>query len=124
MVFPWVRFESEETEEEEIVDERIMVDYVHWDDFAHARERGWGDVVRDGWVGRRTALTLKEGTDRFGKDFENVNLTLSSRTEQQEGEGDKTDKAGKYAEVWEIWDAVERKQLFLAKGHKKLLESP
>ena len=124
---PWVRFESEETAsdegEAEVVNERIMVDYVHWDDFAHARERGWGDVVRDGWVGRRTALTLKEGKERFGADFENVNLTLSSRTEQQEGEGDKTDKAGKYAEVWEIWDAVERKQLFLAKGHKKLLES-
>ena len=58
---PWVRFEVDEMADEGMANERIMLDYVHWDDFAHSPERNWADVERRGWVARRTSLTRAEG---------------------------------------------------------------
>ena len=62
-------------ERDGVMNERIMVDYVHWDDFAHAQERTWQDVMRNGWVARRVAMTKAEGVKRFGRQFESVALT-------------------------------------------------
>ena len=67
---PWVRFEADPMPDREgMTNERTIIDYVHWDDFAHSPERNWADVERRGWVARRIGLTKKEGRDRFGAKF-------------------------------------------------------
>ena len=67
---------------EGVTNERTIIDYVHWEDFAHSPERNWADVERRGWVARRIALTKKEGKDRFGAKFSQVPMTMSSRTSE------------------------------------------
>ena len=93
-----------------MINERTIIDYVHWDDFAHSPDRNWADVERRGWVARKTAMTKREGVKRFGSKFSAVQLSMDTRI--GETEKDKTRSGGygdgeqKYAEVWEVWDAV------------------
>ena len=120
---PWVRFEVDEMADEGMANERIMLDYVHWDDFAHSPERNWADVERRGWVARRTSLTRAEGKKRFGDGFSKVPMSMPSRTSETLSQRERDGSKDKYAEVWEIWDAVSRKRIFVAKGADNLLES-
>ena len=108
---------------EGVTNERVMLDYVHWSDFAHSPERSWADVERRGWVARRISLSLKEGRARFGKKFNQVELTLASRTSESQSQQERSGhQSGKYGEVWELWDAVSKKRLFIAKGPAEVLE--
>ena len=120
---PWVRFEVDEMADEGMANERIMLDYVHWDDFAHSPERNWADVERRGWVARRTLLTRAEGKKRFGDGFGKVPMSTSSRTSETLSERERDGSKDKYAEVWEIWDAASKKRIFVAKGADDVLES-
>ena len=120
----WVRYEADEMADDEgMANERIMVDYVHWDDFAHSPERNWAAVERRGWVARRTLLTRAEGRKRFGKDFSKIPLSTSSRTSETISEQERDGSLDKYAEVWEIWDAASKERIFVAKGADDVLES-
>ena len=131
---PWVRYAADPAPPEQVIDpvtgevsevprttnQRTVVDYVHYRDFAHAPDRNWSDVMRSGWVARRVALSRREGRARFGSRFDKVDLSLPTRTSR----GDRTDIAGtadsdreaRYGEVWEIWSVRERKQVFTARG--------
>ena len=119
----WVRFEVDEMAGEGMVTEKIMLDYVHWDDFAHSPERGWADVERRGWVARRTSLTRAEGKKRFGAGFSKVPMSMPSRTSETLSQRERDGRKDKFAEVWEIWDAVSKKRIFVAKGADDVLES-
>ena len=119
---PWVRFEADNTPDG-VADEKIMLDYVHWDDFAHSPERNWAAVERRGWVARRTLLTRAEGKKRFGPEFSKVPMSTSSRTSETLSQSEKDGSRDKYAEVWEIWDAASKKRIFVAKGAEDVLES-
>ena len=119
---PWVRFEADKTADG-VADERIMLDYVHWSDFAHSPERNWAAVERRGWVARRTLLTRAEGRKRFGPQFSKVPMSTSSRTSETLSERERDGSTDKYAEVWEIWDAASKERLFVAKGAEDVLES-
>ena len=108
---------------EGVTNERVMLDYVHWSDFAHSPERSWADVERRGWVARRISLSRKEGRRRFGKKFDLVELTLASRTSESQSQQERSGhQTGKYGEVWELWDTVSKKRLFIAKGAAEVLE--
>ena len=110
-------------ERDGVMNEKIMVDYVHWDDFAHAQERTWQDVMRNGWVARRVAMTKAEGVKRFGRQFENVPLTSTSRTSESEKQRRRDgSNEPKYGDVWEVWDAKRKEQVFVAKGLPKPLQ--
>ena len=114
---PWVRYEAKKTTDGDgVTNEKVMVDYVHWDDFAHSPERCWADVVRRGWVARRTTLDKAEGVKRFGAKFARVPMTMASRTADTVTQRERDGSTDKYAEVWEIWDAVSRQRIFVAEG--------
>ena len=119
----WVRYENDETTDGGVTNERIMVDYVHWEDFAHAPERHWADVERRGWVARRTLLTRAEGRKRFGPEFSKVPMSTPSRTSETLSQNERDGSTDKYAEVWEIWDMVSKKRIFVSKGAEDVLES-
>ena len=120
---PWVRLETDKTSDGDVINERIMLDYVHWDDFAHSPERNWAAVERRGWVARRTLLTRAEGRKRFGPEFSKVPMSTSSLTSETLSQSERDGSNNKYAEVWEIWDAVSKKRIFVAKGADDVLES-
>ncbi len=105
-----------------MTNERTMLDYVHWDDFAHSPERNWADVERRGWVARRIALTKKEGIKRFGQKFKDVPLTMSTRTSETLQQSERSGGKDLYANVWEIWDVVNRKRIFVATDFSDIIE--
>ena len=107
---------------EGVTNERTIIDYVHWEDFAHSPERNWADVERRGWVARRIALTKKEGKEHFGKGFSQVPMTMSSRTSETVNQRERDGSKNRYGEVWEIWDVVRKKRLFVAKGYSEILK--
>ena len=98
---PWVRFEVDDVPSENgeaaVANERIFMDYVHWEDFAHSPERNWAAVERVGWVARKTALTKREGTERFGEKFANVEMSMSSRSSESL---DQRERSGDQSQVW------------------------
>ena len=117
---PWVRYDADIREvdgEKVVAGETTPVDYVYWGDFAHAVRKTWEDVKGNGWVARKVNMTKKEGIARFGKKFSRVPLRKADKS------ADKTDDE-KYqvigtAEVWEIWDVVERETIWLCREYKK-----
>ena len=101
-----------------------MLDYVHWEDFAHSPERNWADVERQGWVARRTSLTKAEGIKRFGlrnsARFPCRPLRARPRHfPRKSGTEAKTNtpRSGKYG------TRPAKKRIFVAKGADDVLES-
>ena len=119
----WIRFEPtfypEEVEGEEepidtLVDAMSPIDYVKWSDFLHAPRNTWAEVQKDGWVARRVSMTRDQGVQRFGEVFRKVPLKDKSpgMTEKEMDDDTKREVIGR-ASVWEIWDAMSGKVIWL-----------
>lgn len=89
--------------------EAVEWDFVHRDDFAHGPGKTWADVD---WVSRTVRMTRKQGTERFGRKFREVDLTWSPPGENR-AEHDEDDEVIRRAEVVEIWCKSERKVIFI-----------
>ncbi|MBB4250861.1 hypothetical protein [Rhizobium sp. BK008] len=102
---------------EEITDERICIDYVHWSDFLHSPARRWKDVT---WVARRVPMTDGEFDKRFpeGREYIAANGAGSNhgtnQTERAQNEGK--------IYVWEIWCKTEDYTVWIADGCPVALE--
>lgn len=123
-VEPTESIEAEQAEQqqlppdEQITDERVCVDYVHWSDFLHSPARRWEDVT---WVARRVPMSKEEIKDRFGEDaLQSISGQVlgapkgTTETERAQTEG----KTG----VWEIWCKTENYTVWIADGSPKALE--
>ena len=103
----------------EMISEKVVCDYVYWQDFIHAPARNWQDVS---WVAFRNYLNRREVEDRFGKDSADGMVFEDSSKDAllkyQCGHGK--------AVVWEIWDKSSGQVLWIAKPedskHARLLE--
>ena len=118
---PWVRYDADIREvdgEKVVAGETTPVDYVYWQDFAHAVRKTWEDVKRNGWVARRANMTKAEGIARFGKKFSRVPLRKADKSASDKTDDEKYQVIGT-AEVWEIWDVVEREVIWLCREYKK-----
>lgn len=100
---------------ERITNERTVVDYVYWQDFAHQPARTWEEVT---WVARRVYMSAKEGEKRFGTDFNQVPLTHIPDGEDEKTASDEIKKA----EIWEIWCKASDKVYWMAKHCDKILD--
>ena len=108
---------GEEPEQyERIATETTPVDYVYWQDFAHLPARTWEEVT---WVARRVYMSLEEGVERFGDEFEQVPMTNSP--DKKDGEKETT-QALKKAEVWEIWSKTEKCVYWIAADYEYILD--
>ena len=103
-------------------DQRVRVDYVNWQDFAHSPEQGWDDVARRGWVARRALMTVPEVVERFGARFKDVRALSSVEDQTHVGAESEDEAEHEKAEIWEIWDMPSRKRIFIAKGDERILE--
>ena len=107
---------GEDEKMERIVNERTIVDYVYWRDFAHHPARTWEEV---NWVARRVYLNKAEGEERFGDIFKDVPLTHSPDDDYEEKS---STLMLKKAEVWEIWCKTSGKVYWIAANFDKLLD--
>lgn len=99
---------------EEIENEVICFDYVHWEDFGHTFGRTWEEVTA-GW--RKVYMTRSAGIERFGDKFKNVTLDYSPHDLKD----NKYDEVEKKATIYEIWDKEGKKALWI---HKDYNEGP
>lgn len=103
---------------QEIEDQNVVVEYVHWRDFRFSPCRTW-ETRR--WVARRVFMTRDALTRRFGKAKADLCALDWSDTKQDEAAGTSENRLAKEvfrkAEVWEIWDREERRVHWFAPGY-------
>jgi len=103
---------------EQITDERVCIDYVHWSDFLHSPARRWKDVT---WVARCVPMTDEE----FDKRFPAGRPTLAANGAGSNHGTNQTERAqneGK-TNVWEIWCKSENYTVWIAEGSPIALEA-
>lgn len=109
----WVSYEDDG-------DEKVCIEDLDRDDFAHDPVRKWTEVS---WVARRAWMTKKEMRERFGESAADDATYTEKRTEQARdsstnGVKDTVNKAA----VWEIWDKNEDKVIWICEGLPDILE--
>jgi hypothetical protein len=87
------------TQAEYLTFEGLALDYVHFKDFRTGQARYWHEVP---WISRRTFLTKRQATERFGA--QKANDLCYTFTQKDKNEGNKTDSGSKQAIIYEIWD--------------------
>ncbi len=97
------------SEEIQFMAEKVVCDYVHWQDFLHAPARRWADVS---WVAFRNYLSRDELRSRFGAE-----KAAAAHLSWQPGNAaeDWAEMTGKVV-VWEVWDKTTKQVLWVAKG--------
>ena len=104
----------EEEEVERLGDQRCRFEYVHWQDYRESPSRRPEDVT---WRARRHLFTREELVGRGFDHAEDVPLNwMPERADDAD-----IDEIYNRAEVWEIWDKVKRRRLFVATGYKDVL---
>ena len=100
---------------ETLIDERVVVDYIHWSDLEFEPARTWAEVRK---IARKTHITKKEFISKFGKDAY-TSYRYSQETSQDEAEKEiNKDRIC----VREIWDKDENKVTWVAEGHNEVLK--
>lgn len=98
---------------DEITDQSLTCELVHWDDFRRGPGKKWSDVP---WIAFRLLLTKTEVENQFSGEIANK---LKYEYEPEEDKKDEEDyDLFKRALVWEIWDKDERKVKFIAPCYK------
>ncbi|WHO73939.1 hypothetical protein [Rhizobium sp. BT03] len=102
---------------EQITDERVCMDYVHWSDFLHSPARRWKDVT---WVARRVPMTDEE----FDKRFPEGRARLAANGAGSNHGTNQTERAQNEGKtyVWEIWCKSENYTVWIAEGSPVALE--
>jgi hypothetical protein len=98
---------------ERVGDQRCRFEYVHWEDYRESPSRRSEDAT---WRARRHLLTRDELIQRGFKDAHDIPLNwMPESNEYNENE------LYNRAEVWEIWDKVRLRRIFVATGYKEVL---
>jgi hypothetical protein len=97
---------------EDIENEVICWDYVHWQDFGHCFGRTW-DEVPACW--RKVYLTRDELKERFGEEI-GGDITLDYSPHDLKD--NKYDEVEKKATIYEIWDKEDKKVLWVHKDYQ------
>jgi len=115
-----VRYDAD-IQNDELIDESAPVEYYHWGDVLWSWARSWSEVR---WVAFRSYLTKDEIAERFGTlPAEKIPLKQQKMTTSDDAKSDaETDGAWKKGEIWEIWDKIEKKVVWVAFGYEKTLE--
>lgn len=100
---------------EEVSDEVLCWDYVHWQDFGHTFGRTWDEVDA---VWRKVYLTRDELIERFGEEIgEEIKLDYSPHDIKD----NKEDEVEKKATIYEIWCKSDKTVYWI---HKDYLKGP
>jgi hypothetical protein len=100
---------------ETLVDEKCVVDYIHWTDLLFEPARTWAEVRK---VARKTHITKKEFKEKFGED---AYVTYRNSQEASQEEGEKEINKNRIC-VYEVWCKDSNKVYWLAEGHNEILK--
>jgi hypothetical protein len=112
---------AEKKAPQRITDQRVVVDYIFWEDFLWSPCRIW-DERR--WVGRKVYMSREELVDRFGAEKGNrvpLKVTSRSLSDNVQPSTPKEDILKK-ATVYELWERGTRKVFWVAKGMDDVLD--
>ena len=104
------------TMEEQLDYEEVEATYVYWKDFRMGKAKSWKAVP---WVGFRSYLTKDEVTERFGADRA-AKCSYKHRPDEQEHAQAAIEDGAELlmkTEVWEIWDKVAKKVIWVSKDY-------
>lgn len=109
-------------EEERLVTESAPVDYFFWRDVLWGWGRNWAEIP---WIAYRIYLTKDEVEEAFGKEAAKDLDYKKQLVENKESSAEDPVMTSPWnkAEIWEIWDKVKRKVVFVSKGHSKVLDT-
>jgi len=105
----------------QITDQRIIVDYIFWNDFLWSPCRVWEERR---WVARKAYMTREELIERFGEEKGRscpLNYNPTNVGQVTQGSTPKEDILKK-AVVYEIWDRTTRKVFWYSKGAREILD--
>ena len=100
---------------ETLLDEKCVVDYIHWSDLLFEPARTWAEVRK---VARKTHITKKEFKEKFGED---AYTTYRNSEEASQEEGEKEINKNRIC-VYEVWCKDSNKVYWLAEGHNETLK--
>ncbi len=100
---------------ETLLDEKCVVDYIHWTDLLFEPARTWAEVRK---VARKTHITKKEFKEKFGED---AYITYRNSQEASQEEGEKEINKNRIC-VYEVWCKDSNKVYWLAEGHNEVLK--
>jgi len=105
--------QQSEEEVERLGDQRCRFEYVHWEDYRESPSRRSEDAI---WRARRHLFTRDDLISRGFENAEDIPLNWMPETNQYN-----ENELYNRAEVWEIWDKVKRKRLYIATGYRDVL---
>jgi hypothetical protein len=103
--------------EERLEYEEVCCDHVAWDDFGFNPARTW-DEVRYVW--RRAPMSRAALKERFGEKGGQVTLDYSPGVASDDPKPNDDPKSE--ALIYEIWDKVSRKAIWVCKGYNDVLD--
>jgi hypothetical protein len=95
-----------------VTDEQTPTEYVNWDDFLVGPCRTWSEAQ---WVARRTFLPYDALKARFGEEIAD---SIGFGEDKDSNDGQLLMEA----EVWEIWNKLDKKVYWLCKSAPQLLD--
>jgi len=104
------RDDDKEAPEQEVSNELVAYDYVHWQDFGHTFGRTW-DEVSAAW--RKVYLVRKELEERFPECGKDIVLDYTPHDLKDS----KYDEVEKKATIYEIWDKADKKVYWIHKDY-------
>lgn len=99
---------------EEKIGEYAECEYVKWEDFRRSHGKVWMDVT---WVAFRNYLT-KEDAEKGFPDFADKLEYSVVANDNEDGPKDKKTGPSNRAVIWEIWDKVSEKVVYIAESYK------
>ncbi len=101
-------------------EEKVCIESLHRDDFAYDPVRRWREVS---WVAKRAWLTRREMSERFGDDAASMATYTQRRNDRYGGNGvDDVKDTIEKAAVWELWDKVRDKVVWVHDGIADVLD--
>jgi hypothetical protein len=106
--------------EQVVVYEEAIATYVFWEDYREGPARTWREVP---WVRYRAYMNRDELLKRFGKEKgKQVNLDYTPKGAQEENDKAKEPPdIFKKAEIYEFWDKIKKRVVWLAPGTPDLI---
>ena len=113
--------ETEPTTYKKITDQRVVIDYIFWNDFLWSPCRVWEERR---WVARKAYMDRSALVKRFGAEKGNacpLNYTVVLASDNEQGSTPKEDVLKK-AIVYEIWDRTTKKVFWYCKDYPQMLD--
>lgn len=101
---------------EKLLKEYAECEYVKWEDFRRSPGKTWDDVT---WVAYRSYPTKEDVSSAFGEEIaKKLNYSVSVNQPDGADYSQKNYGQNNRAIVWEIWDKVSGKIIFVAESYK------